>query len=362
MHFLFFGGENLDYNGKKKPEPAIILHEQKTVEVLEYLASEWKSPKGYFQNVVPPERRFLPDGIKIGSRDHARFLFFAGWMSRSGQQANQAISISKKIFDQYPHLIDPNVERSHPDFNLILYPLLPFDDKERSKRLNGWIECLSILRDKYLGDPRSICFELKTNDPLTAREQIIERMTEFPGIGHKIGQLIGGWFQEVDWKGEGDKKFWQNFRRIPMVAVDIWWLRLIKQLDLVSYYRSDHRDMISRPVSDQISWFCFKHDIPHMSAAQAMWWTGAGICNSLKNKSGSKANFHCHYCCPLDQFCVKVVIHNKEMKGRGLVGYDEAIPRVSLFSNPFVLSEFVTRMSSLKQNKVVQETTQIELF
>lgn len=333
--------------GKFSTNLTVLLDEKKTVGVLQRVRDLWLERKRYFANAWPPERRLMSSAIVRGSLLHARYLFLSACLSRSGKSADQVVRVASFLAESYPHLLDPETDREHPDFIGVFLPLFPFAREKQEERLRDWLNCLRILGDKYGGDPRNIFLGINCRDLWAARAEVIRRTTEFPGVGHKIGQMMGIWFQEVAWKQ--DHSYWKRFRKVPLVAIDIWWMRLVWQAGLVVSFLTDHRDAIDEILSDQVAWLCLKYRIDHVPVAQGMWWVGAGICSTFRRRHllypkeakgqqvieglteagrlKAKAVDYCRLHCPLDAECTCVVLRSDERDNRGIVGWDECVDR-----------------------------------
>lgn len=303
----------------------ILLEENRCVEVFADISSQYSDPQGPFQHLTPPERKLMPGSIKPKSRYHSLFLFWAGWFSRSGKAADQAIGNVATLAKHFPNLLDPLRKMSSDELQIVR-EMIPFQGVERERRFQGWIKTREMLGQLYEGDPRNIFLTIDlSKHPLEMRDEVIRRIVEFYGIQHKIGQLIGQWHQEVLW--ETNSEFWQAFHGIPLVAVDIWWMRLVKQFDLVLKCPKDHRDIISKPISDKVSTICFDHGINHISLAQGMWSIGANYCNRNKNKFTKKGLYFCQYICPGNDHCKYIVSANAESASRGSANWEKAIKR-----------------------------------
>jgi hypothetical protein len=294
----------------------------------------------------PPEITFHPKGIKVGSRKHALFLFHAGYASRSGKTADKAISEIGKIAISHPHLLEPRKsELGSFDLYHVLPRALAFTDYDPG-RITGWWNNLEKLRRVYDSDPRNIFLNLDLNPDckesiMEARQTLINRLCNpnFYGIQHKIAQLIIPWFQAVAWPDNLSE--WQAIGRIPAIPTDIWMMRMVKQWGWVTGYSTDHRDQVSRPISDYIANLCINEGFDSYNLVQGMWHIAARICATHRQKRDhyplSVARQYCYDSCPAFSFCQGIVPTNDRKTGRGEILWDEFIehPKTS-FSIPLI--------------------------
>ena len=306
----------------------VILDKEKSSEVFQSVVLAWGRREKDFIKFEPPERKLRPKHIEYGSREHALWILACGHWSRSGQQANQAIGLVAQFAEKYPHFLDPLAKRSKrqwKEFIRYMLPTFPFNEAEKMRRLRHWLRTLEYLKF-YGGDPRNIFHLINLSGDI--REEIIDRLTDFPGVAHKIAQLTAQWFQEVDWPDESE--FWDCFNKVPVSAIDIWLMRLVYQLGLVVEYTSEHRDRIGRPISDQIVEICSEHGIDHRALIQALWHIGARICALARRKKEPKRGSWCGSHCPVSRFCICIVPANEEKEGRGELCWSLAERRMVL--------------------------------
>lgn len=289
----------------------VTLDKERCVTVFSCVTKLWEKGLPPFDRYISPEVFYRPEHIETGTRMDACWLFFYGFLNRFGRTAMELGVDAKEIIGERPYLIDPLDPRScDPTPYQPLINIIPLAIGE-NHRVGWWIEAMDRLRSQYNGDPRQIFFPVNFTLPLfEQRDMLIDRMCQFPGIKHKIGQMILGWMQETEWidTPHRDIILWQrshpnSLRRIPVIAIDRWLMRLVYQLGLVTEYQSDISTAISRELSDKLCTICHEHDINHNHLGQALWHVGAKICNA--NHLGGQRQYRhvCHTLCPLKKWC-----------------------------------------------------------
>lgn len=279
------------------------------------LAKRWGEGSFAFNHLTPPEREYLPQAIEQGSLQHAWWLFFTGWLSRQGFSAKQVFTGAQYILEERgTDLIDPNMVGmlTVHDYEEIK-GIVPYGYQEPHRVEVWWRECLMVLRDEHKGDPRNLLLTLDLKQPLPQlRHDMMKRFKRFKGkgIGHKIAQLTIGWFQETEWPQH--KKKWRQIRRIPVVAVDLWWMRMVYQLGLIADFRSDITTKISQPLADYVCQVCMEAGINHNHLAQAMWHLGKDYCARARTRSRSLRGDYRQICaaCPAHDYCLGIVPTN----------------------------------------------------
>jgi hypothetical protein len=303
---------------------AIKLDEDHCIKVFSHVTDLWEKGLPPFDRYTSPEVFHLPDNVQSGTRMHACWLFFYGFLNRFGRSAEELGVDAREIVEKSPYLIDPLDSRSCDSTPYQpLTKIIPLAVGE-THRVDWWIGAMDRLRWQYEGDPRHIFFPLNFRLPLfDRRDTLIERMCQFKGIKHKIGQMVLGWMQETEWsdKPHVEIDLWQrdhptSLRRIPVIAVDRWLMRLVYQLGFVVEYETDISTAISREISDKLCTLCYEHNINHNHLAHALWHVGAKICNA--NHLGSRQQYRhiCHAFCPLIKWCAGLVPSNYRLDKR----------------------------------------------
>ncbi len=304
--------------------PVVEFSRDRTIEMCRVVTRAWENKQGYLANCLPPEEMFHPEGIEPGTREHSLYLFFVAWLSRSGKSANQVMRVARRITHAQPWLIDPlRIDTDKREIE-VLQEAIPFAT-DQYDRVGWWLETLELVRTQYDGDVRNLMLSqttaLKSGNVWQARDGLIDRLCDMKGIGHKIAQLTIMWYQSVDWKF-ALPSHWQLFGKDPVVAVDIWMLRLLEQTSCLHRFKSDHRDRIGRPVADYLSRVLYEQDLDHIAYAQGAWHIMARIHRSwqLKQNDAARAR-HCYSGCPVHDICRGNVAAHAELKGRGKVGW-----------------------------------------
>lgn len=293
----------------------MVFDDDKVARDLVFIRDLWRRREYWLADPNPPEIMFHPEGVKIGTRLHAEYLLFVAYLSRSGKTANQVIRIGGRIATTHPEYLDPACGLFHSDPRAvdILSEAMVFEQYERAE---GWIANMRHIREKYHGDIFQMFDGLRLNGGregiLEARAELIRRVDDLWGIGHKIAQLAIAWFQNVNWPSH--KNDWRRVRQLPVIAIDVHALRLIKQFGWVESYQSDNWDKLAEPVSDYLSEQMLDLGFDYTDwhdAAQGMWHIQARLCNCYRRcKSQQAARQRCLTRCPAVTICGGLVPAN----------------------------------------------------
>jgi len=267
----------------------------------------------------------LPPGIIRGSREHALNLFFLGWINRYGEKALVLRDHLAQAWSSHPGIIDPR-RIMFDQSRKVLEEIIPLADSE-PERIDQWLACRQILLESYGGDPRNI-FLTHEGD----RENLIQALDDFPGIGRKIAQLIGVWFQEVRWPGNSScRDVWKQVKLIPLFPTDMWIARLFVQSQIISSWRRDSRDKIILEICEFTCGLCARHRLSHIDLAQGFWHIGALICDRRPKgeRQKQRADMHCLSECPLHDHCTIFIQNRWNNYLNGRVGADDTIVRCS---------------------------------
>lgn len=304
----------------------LVMDVVRTDKVLTLAAYSWQNRLLSFSTMESPEIWHLLDEIRPGSRMHSVAIFLASLFSRSGKLADDVIPKAFRLLVERPDLADPRKVRKvfRPEDRYLLEELIAFA-KDDPARVEGFIMSMRILKEKYDGDPRNIFLSLSPiEDLMQARRMLIGAFEEFPGIGNKIAQLAIVWFQDTDWSPargvRNHREQWEWIRKIPAMPVDIWILRLTRQLGLVRKWESDHRDRVTDRISEFYSERCLEGSINWSLASQALWHAGSRLCGRLPENDDRRSLF-CFKNCPFYDFCRGVMGTNAKLRGRGKLGW-----------------------------------------
>lgn len=316
----------------------IEFDEERTVKICRHIAASWRDKSKALNGQISPEVTHLPHTIKYGSLDHARYLLFIGWLSRSGKTADEVISAGARIAIHEPWLLTHQGISAHTEgeYKRIMRSMVPYAETHNQKDLYlWWGECCKTVAGKpFNGDLRTIFLRhtsvTSKDDRWKVREMIIDDLSSLKGIAHKIAQLIAIWVQEVAWDDTHTIK-WNRIRRVPFIPVDLWCMRLVYMSGMVTGFTGDHRDRIGRPISDYLSKVCLEHDFSHTDLAQGLWHIGARI-HAKMPRNGNQIQY-CRDECPLDDYCTRIVKADKVNRQRGLIGWKTA-KRRPLFYTP----------------------------
>lgn len=317
---------------------AVEFDEERTVTVCRLIATSWREKSKALNGQISPEVTHLPPSIEYGSLDHARYLLFIGWLSRSGKTADEVIKAGARVALREPWLLTYQGISEHSDahYASIMKSMVPYAETQNQKDLYLWWResCKTVEEKPFNGDLRTIFLRhtsvISKSDRWKVREMIINDLCRLKGIAHKIAQLIAIWVQEVAWDDNPIK--WNRIRTIPFIPVDLWCMRLVYMSGMVTGFTGDHRDRIGRPISDYLSKVCLEYDISHTDLAQGLWHIGARI-HAKMPRNGNQTQY-CHDQCPLHDYCMRIVNADPDNRQRGLIGWHSAVPRLQFPHTP----------------------------
>ena len=318
---------------RKRKTPILRFDREQAVKLCRSVIHSWQTRTNGFQGMDCPEA-LLPDDIIPGSREHACFTFFFGWTNVYGQSAFNLARKCAEIHRDNRWVIDPSLELpSDADMEEAISPAVPFV-WVNPERAVWWETCRTIVRDEYGSDPRNIFLFHGSS-----RDEFLRTFRRFPGIGPKIAQLLGLWFQDIAWGDDYLDLFrrprWEEFQRVPLVPVDMWVMRLMFQCRVITRHQTDSHSRISRPISDYLCKLCADYELSHSDLSQGLWHIGSEICfkRPKRSRRPQDADAHCLLACPVHDFC-QYTIHEpgKAYQDKGTIGADHMQPRRSLFT------------------------------
>lgn len=307
--------------GTGRKAATLEFDRERTVAIFRHLELVWHqngSGQTGLAGRVPPELELIR-ALKLPDlTDQARVLFGFSKLNLSGISAKQLLNNTFWLayrhmelfrFEQGSRVVVPKTAENQT-FQFYM-PLC----KMRPQLPEWWSQGIVMLHDKYDDDPRQIFWQNGEN-----RERLVKQITrDFPGIGQKIAQMTVGFFYE--WSMKYDRPLFETVMSHlePCLAIDIWWMRLVWQLGIVTHYSSTDRDQISEPISDYLSRLCREEGLDWWAIGQAMWHVGSKICNAQRALADHfMARKTCLSLCPLVGFCQGIVPANtKYIDGLG---------------------------------------------
>lgn len=305
----------------------LVFDENRAIEVFGRIAKCWRNRELEFAKSTPPERS-LPENVNYGSRLHGIWLAIYAICNSSGDQSDTISSSLKTLWIANPDLFDPNLRLSSDP--TLLIPSLPYANVYPA-RTSRWMEFRQYIKDELEGDLRSVFLQFDD------REELISHFEQFKGIGQKIAQMLGMWFQDVEWDIEYQNQAgWQRFREMALVPADRHLMRKVIQCGIISHASSDHHRTISRPISDFVAKVCEENRISWSDLSQGFWHIGAKICRKRPKRKNdlARSSAYCFQNCPIEHFCTHTITEGKEgIDKTGKVGFWRRVEREAhLFS------------------------------
>jgi len=312
----------------------ISWNRPRTIEALRIAANAWDNKLGLFANIESPEDSLiqsLPPETNLLLQAQVLFTFVK--LNLSGERAWTIVKQVRDIFYHARWIIDPAHMYQADLFNSYDYQFRQLIRMSgmRPELFDWWTKGLKMLRKEGIdNDPRNLFYRSDGT-----RLGIIKSLSAFPGIGHKIAQMQALDFQT--WAQGRDPQLRDFFENVAeaFIAVDIWWMRLMRQWGCVDDWGSDRRDRISFEMSHDICAMCREAGISHLSAGQGVWHTGSLVCGALRPKRND--GFSALWClrnCPMNSLCERIVRADRAQTNRGSMGWDTAVDRVKILEDP----------------------------
>ncbi len=149
--------------------------------------------------ILPQAPENLPESLrtKIGSREHAMFLFILCYWMRGGIKSYAATRALTRLYDRHPHIFLPESEPEINEDELLQWLKdvgLNFIAKEVSKK--AWKRNLRTIARLYAGDPRNIFAGINTYEEACERIQN-KRGKGFYGFQEKMVSMIIYFFMDA---------------------------------------------------------------------------------------------------------------------------------------------------------------------
>lgn len=286
----------------------LTFDEGRAIRLFLYLIEKYDSQRPPFNEMRLPEHQFQPTWIETGSREHALFLFFAAWLSRRGTRANEVYKIAATTINERRYLIDPAIFTGSPESIMELKGIIPRANHTKfGDPVDWWKRALMILGEKYSNDPRELFVGLPTDQGWeTAKQELVARHTEFPGIGPKISALNIAGFQEIL---PADTEYWRFVQKLPVFTADIHVMRLFRMFGIITRFESDLARKVSPEIDEFTSRICYLKNIPHISLLRAMWLIGSNTCDKRRKMKNHQREY-CHQKCPMVKYCLGIIPSN----------------------------------------------------
>lgn len=279
----------------------ITFDEPRLAEVLCVVAEAWRERRKDFAEFVPPERHLidiLPTDTPL--RTQALILFAYIRINLAGERAWTLAAQIWRMWREAPWFVDPMIELPTGMYSLFYTPKDHFTDlihlqAMRPDLYDWWMMGLERLRLFEDADPRKII--LSTDG---TREGMIVVFSQFHGIAHKIAQLMIGSFHHWAIGRDPELEQFIGQNEEAHIAIDVWWMRLLRQWDVIRWWRSDHRGTVSRPSSDVVSKICTEYELDYTALCQGVWHIGSQICHHRPDENSIRTGIWCKKHCPVE--------------------------------------------------------------
>ena len=320
-----------------KGNAKLNFKQPRTTEVLGAALKAYLEEEKGLHQVVPPERYLLQAAGDLSPLDQVKLLFAFSRLNLSGDKAWNLAEQCARMVIEYPSLIFGG-ELVNCEHHLFKQPKEQFGeivrmaDGMRPELFDWWMDGLRLLESDGLnGDPRNLVY---LADP--DRVSIIHSFMRFKGVGHKIAQMTIGFFDW--WAGTADERLHEYFKQLgeAFIPVDMWWMRLFRQWDLLESWSTDSRDHISWPISQYVADLCIEQKWPYADLCQAVWHIGSAVCSGRPKENSCKTAEYCHDNCPMNNWCEYLVspAYNSRGVNRAGQNWDFAVERIRMSDKP----------------------------
>ncbi|NTV44512.1 MAG: hypothetical protein HGA67_02325 [Candidatus Yonathbacteria bacterium] len=232
---------------------------------------------------IPPQvPENLPKSFRIGTREHALFLFKVCYWMRGGIKSNTAIKQLAKLYHADPKIFLPESESMIVEEELIqkLKDVgLGFNADEIA---SAWKKNLRTIGEKWQGDPRSLFADIVTYEEACERIQN-RRGNGFHGFQEKMVSMLTYFYMDA-----GIVDPWH----FP-VPVDFHVLRTVFAHEIVIPESGDSgiNGFYSKPILATVRElfynYCVLHNVDPLRLCDAVWLYSGLMCNQHPGNQSS---------------------------------------------------------------------------
>ena len=227
----------------------------------------------------------FPPGVKKGSGEHARFLFFTV-PNDHGVKSSRLYEKAIDLFQRKPNLFDPQFITSRfrgaEDADLINATGIALGTRYPKSTAKGWYLNSSRLMERFNGDPRGV-FQASAD-----AEVLLKLVCSFYGFGPKTGGML---IRALDGLGMARVT---GLERV-LVPVDIHDSRISFFTGIVSCNDAEiekNYHIFARPIQRVLTDACAEADVRWPDVDRALWLIGSRGCVRLRCRE-----------CPLKMLC-----------------------------------------------------------
>lgn len=316
--------------------------EEKASIVLPALIEAYREKKGVFSQVTLPQWKYLPPWIRVGSLEHAQWLFCLAPFVIANNKSDLVISkvsgilLNQEILTDLFCVGEQNRKFDSYTISHILGELgLKFFT---SRNRHSLVENAIWLTQGYRANP------LNLYRGVTKIEEFAERFKDFVrhrdvvsgpavycrGFGPKVTRLFDNWLGEVHW----DDDVGQRPATIG-VPMDIWMRRLFLRTGIACPDPGEtmHHHSAEIEFRQFAERRCASLGINPAELSGASWILGSSLCSRYKSRAVNPSSF-CELWCPIQRLCVYHVPPGEEYEnGRVNLNPERRVvmPRLPLF-------------------------------
>lgn len=249
----------------------IKINKKQAIHVFDSLLKLWQEKKYPYNIIQKPQDSFLPKNLKIGSREHALFLFCVCHYMRGAIKSDFAIKKLSLIYERNPELFKPeNFSEDNCDTHKKLEIELGQDLKYRTtQNALFWKKNLLVIAKDFDSDPRNIF--LDSEKVLLNYQEICDKMIgTFLGFRHKMVSMLTYFYV--------DAKLIKEFN-FP-APIDFHLLRIMVQQGIISFkgdaIKSEKLLVFARELT---SWYAQKRGVSSTDVSDALWLFSQAMCS-----------------------------------------------------------------------------------
>lgn len=283
----------------------IVLDESVAKLAMEKLYRQYTERKGVFSRLSrsdAPQTVNRPSAIKIGSRQHAQWLFFATMTDRRDQSA--------RVYQGHNRLWHNHPELYHQPIPPLLQADVELEKKlERAKislaigSARNWFHCSQTLFARFEGDPVNVL-------RIGSIDQILASNINLLGFGPKLLSLLAIFYQEIGLIALPEDAF----------PVDVHGQRFALSTGILACQQPIRSELIERKLRYLYAKICREQGWSVVEMSHAIWFLGNQLCTNCPKDSVAE-NY-----CPVYKNCGGAV-KSRGYFTRGIWNQEDRYPK-----------------------------------
>lgn len=265
--------------GRVRVDPA------RAYELLDSLMDAYLRRQGLYQHVHrvdAPQTTQRPGDIKVGSVEHARWLFFAAMTDRR-DLSSLVYARHRKMWEEYADILYNKSLDLFTTREIVLELLKDHEFSMPDTSADSWVACSGTLFDKLGGDP-TVIYQGNSIDDVV---RLKKRTWDLPGFGSKILSLLAIFYAENDMIETPPDAF----------PVDVHVQRFALSTGILTLKQPERNTTLEGILRPLLSEVCRIRGWTAVDLSHAIWFLGNKLCTACSKSVQSELY------CPVLQDC-----------------------------------------------------------